>query len=275
MAHRGVSDSEVVIINERIDRSSLTVTSFEEADADDIDYWTAKTPAHSRTHMMSDPSPQPAQFNPQSLRVDYGKGQLLESNAAGDPVEQFGRWLADAQAANVPEPNAMVLATVDPDGAPAARVMLLKEFDARGFTFFTNYESRKGRALAANPRAALCFFWHALERQVRVEGTVERVSRAESDAYFHSRPLGAQVGAWTSRQQSGAIASRDELERRERELFERFKGKEIPLPDFWGGYRVVPRAVEFWQGRPSRLHDRLLYTRDAPAAAWKISRLSP
>jgi pyridoxamine 5'-phosphate oxidase len=208
------------------------------------------------------------------MRVDYALGELLESDAAADPIEQFGRWFADAQAATVPEPNAMVVATADPSGAPAARVMLLKGFDARGFTFFTNYDSRKGRTLAANPRAALCFFWHALERQVRIEGRVERVSREESEAYFHARPTLAQIGAWASRQ-SSVLGSREELEQRALAQFEQFAGEEVPLPDFWGGYRVVPHSIEFWQGRPSRLHDRLVYTREGDAASWTIRRLSP
>ncbi|HEX8914718.1 MAG TPA: pyridoxamine 5'-phosphate oxidase [Humisphaera sp.] len=210
---------------------------------------------------------------PQDLRIDYGRGQLLEADAAADPFEQFARWFADAQAAKVPEPNAMTLATADATGAPSARVVLLKGFDHSGFSFFTNYESRKGRELAANPRAALCFYWQPLERQVRIEGTVERVSRAESDAYFHSRPTAAQVGAWASRQ-SEVLAGRDEIERREAELTVRFAEREVPLPDFWGGYRLVPSAIEFWQGRPSRLHDRLRYLREADGS-WKVDRLSP
>ena len=147
---------------------------------------------------------------PQDLRIDYGRGQLAEAAAAADPVAQFGRWFADARAANVPEPNAMTVATADASGAPSARVVLLKGFDERGFAFFTNYDSRKGRELAANPRAALCFYWQPLERQVRIEGTVERVSRAESEAYFRTRPASAQVGAWASRQ-SSVIRSREEL----------------------------------------------------------------
>ena len=210
---------------------------------------------------------------PQDLRIDYGRGQLAEADAAADPVAQFGRWFADARAANVPEPNAMTVATADASGAPSARVVLLKGFDERGFAFFTNYDSRKGRELAANPRAALCFYWQPLERQVRIEGTVERVSRAESEAYFRTRPASAQVGAWASRQ-SSVIRSREELEQHERELAARFAGGPVPLPDFWGGFRVVPAAVEFWQGRPSRLHDRILYTR-AGDGTWARQRLSP
>jgi pyridoxamine 5'-phosphate oxidase len=207
------------------------------------------------------------------LRVEYSRGRLDEADVSPDPVEQFGRWFDDAWAASVAEPNAMTLATVDPAGKPSARIVLLKSFDARGFAFYTNYDSRKGRELAANPSAALCFFWQPLERQVRIEGTVENVGREESEAYFRGRPRQAQVGAWVS-QQSSPITSRAELERIEAEIQKRFEGRPVPLPDYWGGYRVVPRAVEFWQGRPSRLHDRLLYTR-SESGAWSIQRLSP
>lgn len=210
---------------------------------------------------------------PQDLRIDYGRGHLTEADVAADPVRQFEWWFADARAADVPEPNAMTLATADAGGAPSARVVLLKGFDDRGFCFFTNYDSRKGRDLSANPRAALCFYWQPLERQVRVEGAVERVGRDESEAYFRTRPPAAQVGAWASAQ-SQVIASRGDLAAREAELAARFAGGPVPLPDFWGGYRVVPAAVEFWQGRPSRLHDRIRYARRADGG-WAIDRLSP
>jgi pyridoxamine 5'-phosphate oxidase len=210
---------------------------------------------------------------PEDLRIDYARGQLGEGDVLPDPIQQFGRWFEEVRAAKVPEPNAVTLATAEASGAPSARVVLLKAFDARGFSFFTNYASRKGTELEANPRAALCFYWQPLERQVRVEGRVERVSREESDAYFRTRPVSAQIGAWVSRQ-SQTIDSREELQRREAELTERFKGSPVPLPDFWGGYRVVPSAVEFWQGRPSRLHDRLLYERTADGR-WSLRRLSP
>lgn len=213
---------------------------------------------------------------PQHLRIDYSRGALDEADVLHDPIDQFARWFADAQAAGVPEPNAMTLATAAGGGVPSARVVLLKALDERGFAFFTNYDSRKGAELAANPRAALCFYWQPLERQVRVEGTVAKTSREESEAYFHSRPVAAQVGAWVSRQ-SVTIASRAELERLQQEVVARFgvdSGGVVPLPDFWGGYRVVPQSIEFWQGRPSRLHDRLLYTRQ-PDGTWRISRLSP
>jgi pyridoxamine 5'-phosphate oxidase len=208
-----------------------------------------------------------------ALRVDYSRGRLDEADVSPDPVEQFGRWFNEARAANVPEANAMTLATADAEGNPSARIVLLKSFDARGFAFYTNYDSRKGRELAVNPRAALCVFWQPLERQVRVEGTVERVGREESEAYFSGRPRQAQIGAWVS-QQSSPITSRAELERIEAELQQRFEGKPVPLPDYWGGYRVVPRAIEFWQGRPSRLHDRLLYT-SSEGGGWVLRRLSP
>ena len=222
---------------------------------------------------MADSPQQPApSIIPQDLRVDYGRGRLDEADAAPDPFRQFGRWFDEARAAQIAEPNAMTLATADPSGAPSARVVLLKSFDERGFTFHTNYDSRKGRELAANPRAALCFYWQPLERQVRIEGTVERATREESEAYFRTRPPAAQVGAWVS-QQSKPIASRGELERLQREMEQRFAGGPVPLPDHWGGLRVVPHAIEFWQGRPSRLHDRLLYT--LAAGGWKLQRLSP
>ncbi len=219
---------------------------------------------------MSNPDP----INLAALRQEYSRGELLESNVASEPITQFSSWFAEATAAQVPEVNAMTLATADGSGAPSARIVLLKAFDERGFVFFTNYNSRKGRDLAANPRAALCFFWHALERQVRIDGTIEKVTRAESEAYFQTRPLGSQIGAWVS-QQGEVIASRDVLEQRAAELVQRFAGQPVPLPDFWGGYRVIPAMVEFWQGRPSRLHDRLQYFRDDKGGNWKLQRLSP
>ncbi len=190
-----------------------------------------------------------------------------------NPFVQFRRWFADAVEAKLPEPNAMTVATATPDGRLSARVMLLKEIDDRGLVFFTNYESRKGRELAANPFAALVFFWPALERQVRVEGRVEKVSREESEAYFHSRPRGSQLGAWASRQ-SASIPARGPLEARVAELEREYpEGREIPCPPWWGGYRLLPGAFEFWIGRPSRLHDRFRYT---PAAGgWAVARLSP
>jgi pyridoxamine 5'-phosphate oxidase len=218
---------------------------------------------------MSNPTPN---VPVDELRTEYARGTLLESDALPDPIAQFDRWFADAQMANIAEPNAMTLATADGSKKPDARVVLLKGFDAAGFTFFTNYDSRKGRELAANPRACLVFYWQPLERQVRIEGTVEKVSRAESEEYFRSRPIGSQVGAWVS-EQSEVIASREVLDRKEGELLAKFGKGPVPLPPNWGGYRVVPTAIEFWQGRPSRLHDRLLYTREGNA--WKRVRLAP
>ncbi|WP_251863957.1 pyridoxamine 5'-phosphate oxidase [Achromobacter sp. Marseille-Q4962] len=204
------------------------------------------------------------------LRQSYEKYVLLESEAAASPMAQFARWFDEALAAKVPEPNAMTLATVDASGQPTARIVLVKGYDERGFTFFTNYESRKGLDLLAEPRACLLFFWQPLERQVRIEGRVEKVPAEESDAYFASRPLGSRIGAWASRQSQPI--TREELEAREREFREQF-GDNPPRPPHWGGYRLTPSTMEFWQGRPSRLHDRLRYTADGQG--WKIERLSP
>ncbi len=207
------------------------------------------------------------------VRRDYGLAGLSEADLDADPIVQFRSWLATALAEDPLDPTAMVLATVDREGRPSARVVLLKGIDERGFVFYTNYRSRKGRELDENPRAALVFFWPALDRQVRVEGDVERTSREESEAYFASRPLGSRLGAWAS-EQSEVLAGRGELEERLRELEERFAAGDVPLPEFWGGYRLRPGLVEFWQGRPSRLHDRFRYTR-LPEDGWRIERLSP
>lgn len=208
---------------------------------------------------------------PAEMRREYTRQPLLEADMSADPFDQFARWFADAQRQNVPEANAMTLATVDPAGSPSARIVLLKGFDPSGFVFYTNYTSRKARELESNPRAALVFFWQPLERQVRIEGTVRKVTRAESEAYFRTRPRGAQLGAWVSRQSETVTA--EQLEARLAEVTARFAGKEVPAPDFWGGFRLVPESIEFWQGRPSRLHDRLLYTR--AANGWELRRLAP
>lgn len=207
------------------------------------------------------------------IRTDYKRHSLDENDLDRNPIRQFEAWFAEALAADVPEVNAATLATATPDGRPSARIVLLKGCEPRGFTFFTNYESRKGRELAANPRASLLFFWKELERQVAVEGPVERVSAEESEGYFHSRPVASQVGAWASRQ-SQVIPGREALETRFRELEEKFAGVEVPRPEFWGGFRILPESVEFWQGRPSRLHDRLRYRKDS-AGGWTVERLSP
>jgi pyridoxamine 5'-phosphate oxidase len=210
--------------------------------------------------------------DPAGLRREYSVGELNESEVANDALEQFGRWFSDANSAGVLEPNAMALATVNVDGQPTARIVLLKGFDSRGFEFHSNYTSRKGRELDENPRAALLFFWAELERQVRIDGSVEKLTRAESEAYFHVRPVESQLGAWVSHQ-SAKLESREQLKQRQDELRKRFAGGEIPVPPFWGGYRLIPAEIEFWQGRPSRLHDRLLYVRTNNA--WAIQRLSP
>lgn len=199
--------------------------------------------------------------------------QLLENDLDPDPFVQFARWFDAAKAAQIPLAEAFTLATSTPEGAVAARVVLLKSFDDHGFSFYTNYNSTKAAELHENPRAALCFWWNALERQVRIEGAVCRTTEQESDAYFATRPRGSQLGAWTS-EQSKVIAGRGDLELRFEELSKTYKDKPIPRPPHWGGYRVIPVMFEFWQGRPDRLHDRFVY-RLRNAKDWTIERLSP
>lgn len=206
------------------------------------------------------------------LRKDYTLQSLDESDVYADPFQQFQYWFEQAVAAELPEPNAMTVATATPDGIPSARILLLKGFDERGFVFFTNYESHKGQELTANPHAAIVFLWAELERQVRIQGTVEKASESESDGYFYSRPLGSRYGAWVS-EQSSVIPNRAALEERLKSLEAEYPDGNIPRPPHWGGYRLKPTVIEFWQGRPSRLHDRLRYRLDN--GTWILDRLAP
>jgi pyridoxamine 5'-phosphate oxidase len=212
------------------------------------------------------------ELNLADLRRDYTKNGLLETDVNPDPFRQFSAWFDQATKSGILEPNAMSHATVSPDGQPSIRIVLLKGVDEHGFIFFTNYESRKGRDMEMNPKSSLLFFWGELERQVRIEGVIEKISKASSKAYFDSRPEGSRIGAWSSNQ-SEIVDSRDTLEQRFEENKKLYAGKDIPMPDYWGGYRLVPSMIEFWQGRGSRMHDRIRYRQID--AHWNIDRLSP
>jgi pyridoxamine 5'-phosphate oxidase len=207
------------------------------------------------------------------LRKEYTRAGLKEFEADPNPIEQFRTWFDEVLTSNLHEPNAMILATATLDGRPSARVVLLKGFDERGFVFYTNYEGRKGEELETNPHCALLFYWGELERQVRVEGRVRRVPDKESDAYFAGRPRGSQLGAWAS-EQSRPVGDRGALEHRLRELEAEYEGRDVPRPPFWGGYRVEPETIEFWQGRENRVHDRLVYRRSEDGG-WRRGRLQP
>jgi pyridoxamine 5'-phosphate oxidase len=209
----------------------------------------------------------------ENLREDYTAASLSENNSKGDPIKQFDLWFTEAQDAKVPERNAMTLATATYDGRPSARIVLLKGYYDAGFIFYTNYLSRKGKEITKNPVAALTFFWPSMERQVRIEGTIEKLTKEQSEKYFQTRPKNSQIGAVVS-PQSQEIADRDVIEKKWKELEEEYADKEVPKPSFWGGYIVKPRLVEFWQGRTSRLHDRILYKK-IDNKNWKKVRLAP
>jgi pyridoxamine 5'-phosphate oxidase len=206
------------------------------------------------------------------IRKDYKLQTLLETDVAPDPILQFGKWWDEAIKSDIDEVNAMTLATADKNNIPSARIVLLKGCDENGFVFFTNYQSHKGQQLQQNPHACLVFFWKELERQIRITGTVEKISAAKSDAYFTSRPVGSRIGAWAS-PQSSVIASRIVIEEKSKELEQQYADKNIPRPPHWGGYIVKPQQIEFWQGRPSRLHDRIQYSLQKDK--WVIERLAP
>lgn len=222
--------------------------------------------------MNGNDQPQPASAVFNRMRREYTLRGLSESSATPDPLAQFTAWLYEAADAQLVEPNAMILATAGEGGRPGVRTVLLKDFDERGFVFFTNYESRKGREIDANPRASALLLWKELERQVRIDGRVERVTEAESETYFRSRPFEARLGAWAS-PQSRPIPGRASIEQAFANLRTQYEGRDVPRPPYWGGYRLSPDEFEFWQGRPNRLHDRLLYQRTAQG--WAIVRLAP
>jgi pyridoxamine 5'-phosphate oxidase len=207
-----------------------------------------------------------------AARESYTRSGLTEGDLAADPFEQFERWYAEARDAGIVEPNAMVVSTVSPDGAPSSRTVLLKGFSADGFTFFTNTASRKGEDLAADPRCAVLFPWHPLERQVRIDGLARELPRADVEAYFAQRPRGSQLGAHASHQ-SRVVSGREELAAAYDQVEAQFEGQPVPVPEEWGGYRVEPARVEFWQGRPGRMHDRLVYLREGDG--WRTERLAP
>ncbi|MBW5424772.1 pyridoxamine 5'-phosphate oxidase [Streptomyces sp. BG9H] len=221
---------------------------------------------------LPDPLSEPA-----GMREQYVTDGLAEAELPAGPMEQFARWFKEAVSATgaVHEPNAMIVSTVDAEGRPSSRTVLLKGFDERGFVFFTNYDSRKARELAGNAAVSLLFPWHPVARQVIVSGTAERVGREETVAYFRTRPHGSQLGAWASAQ-SAVLTSREELDRAYADLAARYpEGEQVPVPPNWGGFRVTPRTVEFWQGRRNRLHDRLRYVRTPDGKGWRVERLSP
>jgi len=206
------------------------------------------------------------------MRVDYKKHKLEEADVNRNPIFQFEKWFQDAKVANVPEPYAMTLATANKEGQPTARIVLMRKFDEKGFVFYTNYLSRKGNDILENPKAGLLFFWHEQERQVRIEGVLEKDTEQESDLYFQSRPHESKIGAWTS-EQGKVIESRKVLDERFLEYSEKYPDEFVPRPPHWGGYLLRPTAIEFWQGRPSRLHDRILFTLEN--SVWKMERLAP
>ncbi|NGP89981.1 pyridoxamine 5'-phosphate oxidase [Fodinibius halophilus] len=208
----------------------------------------------------------------EKIRREYAGEELSKSAVDNDPIAQFEEWFEQALSADVLDANAMTLSTVSGDGQPSSRIVLLKGIVNNGFRFYTNYGSRKGQEMEENPLASLCFYWAQLSRQVRIEGKVERLSRETSESYFQQRPRLSKIGAWASKQ-SNEVSSREELESKFEELKKRFDGQDVPLPDFWGGYLLVPHRIEFWQGRPGRLHDRVCYKKEAEE--WQISRLAP